>query len=419
MTSPAQAADAPRTTGVAAPLTLPCGQVVKNRIAKSAMSEALGTKAHTPRPGLATLYKRWADGGLGLSITGNVMVCQDALGEPGNVVIDHGVSTAGLSAWAAAAKVHQGHCYVQLNHPGRQAPAMLNPETIAPSAVPFEGPLRKNFRTPRAMTTADIERVVHAFAHAAKTCEEAGFDGVQIHGAHGYLVSQFLSPRTNQRTDAYGGNAANRRRFAEEVYRAIRAATGPRFGVAIKLNSADFQRGGITEAESADTLAALAEAGMDFVEISGGNYESPAMVSPRESTRAREAYFLAFAEAVRNRTRVPLMVTGGFRTSRGMKEALDAGIDLVGLARPLALYPDLPQRLLTEPDVQVDIAPIKTGLKALDAMQGMTEIMFYERQLHRMAKGKNPKPRASPLLTIGAHLLAQGPTSMAQRRAKG
>jgi 2,4-dienoyl-CoA reductase-like NADH-dependent reductase (Old Yellow Enzyme family) len=234
----------------ATPLDLPCGARIKNRFLKSAMSEQLGDVRHDATPGLATLYRTWAEGGVGLQVTGNVMVDRTALGEPLNVALDDASDRGALARWAEAGRSGGAHCWVQLNHPGRQSPAFLSPHPVAPSAVPLAGSLRAAFRTPRALTGEEIRAVVERFAHAAALAKDAGFTGVQIHGAHGYLVSQFLSPRVNQRADGWGGSPEKRRRFVLEVYCAIRARVGPRFPVGIKLNSADFQSGGFDEAES-------------------------------------------------------------------------------------------------------------------------------------------------------------------------
>ena len=404
------------------PFPLPNGQVVPNRLLKSAMSEALAEADMRPPRRMATLYGRWAAGGIGLSVTGNVMIDHRAIGEPGNVVLEDDGDLPALAAWAAAAKAHGGLIYMQLNHPGRQVPKFLNTESVAPSAVPFSQAMRAMFATPRALTVEEIEGLVARFGRSAALAEQAGFDGVQIHGAHGYLVSQFLSPLTNQRTDRYGGTADDRRRFVLEVYRAIREATQPGFGVAIKINSADFQRGGTSEEESMATIRALGAAGMDFIEISGGTYEAPAMVgaksSTRTSTHAREAYFLAFAEKVRAQIDAPLAVTGGFRTGAAMADAITSGaVDFVGLARSLAVHPDFPRELLTRGDASIDLTPRTTGMKTIDRM-GMVELTWYARQLHYMAAGKEPVPDRHPLRALAEQLMTAGPKAFRPRRGR-
>lgn len=384
--------------------TLPNGVVIKNRLLKSAMSETLGSATGAPTPELAHLYEVWAAGGIGMSITGNVMIDRRALGEPGNVVIEDGRDMAALKAWAQAATGNGTQCWVQLNHPGKQAPKGLNAETVAPSAIPFRADMQAFFATPRELGDAEVRALIERYGNAAGIVKQAGFSGVQIHGAHGYLVSQFLSPRHNTRSDDWGGTPDKRRRFVLEVYRAMREAVGPGFPVGIKLNSADFQRGGFTEEESLDTIRALADAGIDLIEISGGTYEAPAMTGVkagkepvRESTRLREAYFLEFAEKARKTVKTPLVVTGGFRSALGMAEAISSGaVDMVGLARVLAIEPDLPNRLLSGKEPRHQVKPIRTGIKAIDKL-GLLEISWYTGQLKRIGNGQSPKPGESGL----------------------
>jgi 2,4-dienoyl-CoA reductase-like NADH-dependent reductase (Old Yellow Enzyme family) len=386
-------------------LTLPNGSVIPNRFAKSALSETLGSVDLRVTKALPKLYQRWAEGGVGLSFTGNVMIDRRHLGEPNNVVLEDDRDMDMLKAWARAAKSNGGLVWMQLNHPGKQTPKMLNKDPMSPSAIPFRKEMQAFFGTPRAMTEDDIQDCIQRFATAAALAKEAGFDGVQIHGAHGYLVSQFLSPHHNQRDDQWGGSIENRMRFVVEVYKAMRAATGDDFSIGIKMNSADFQRGGFDENDAATVATTLASLGIDLIEISGGTYETPAMAQGsehhnkklkkeapvKESTRKREAYFLEFAEMLRSKVDVPLMVTGGFRTSEGMAAALESGAcDLVGLGRPLCVEPDLVNRILAGEDFTSVVQPIKTGVKMIDKM-ALMEVSWYERQLHRMGKGKAPR----------------------------
>ncbi len=380
------------------PFTLPNGSILKNRIAKSAMSEALGTMDNRATQELVRLYQRWGAGGTGLLVTGNIMVDRRALGEPGNVVIEDDRDMDVLQAWARAGKAKGAQIWAQLNHPGRQCPKGLNAETVAPSAVGFKQSMQAYFDTPRALAPEEIEDIIARFARAASVCRTAGFTGVQIHGAHGYLVSQFLSPHTNQRNDEWGGSAENRRRFVLRILQAMRTATAPDFPIGIKLNSADFQRGGFSEEESLAVMQALAEAGIDLIEISGGTYEAPAMTGVRDSTRAREAYFLDFADKVRARIpATPLMVTGGFRSAAGMNAALASGsLDLCGIARLLAIEPEVSRRLLGGENPSQSVRPIKTGIGMVDRMAIM-EVTWYSRQLRRIARGQDPRPRESGL----------------------
>ncbi|EDM48197.1 NADH:flavin oxidoreductase/NADH oxidase family protein [Marinobacter algicola] len=389
------------------PLALQNGEVIPNRFAKSAMSETLGTMDNRVTRDLPRLYGTWADGGIGLSITGNVMIDRRHIGEPGNVVLEDERDLDLLREWARAGSRNGCQLWMQLNHPGKQSPKMLNKTPVSPSAVPFRKELQAMFATPRALKVSEIEDIIQRFARSAAIAEKAGFSGVQIHGAHGYLVSQFLSPHHNVREDEWGGSPENRMRFVVEMYKAIRAATGEQFSVGIKLNSADFQRGGFTEEESLGVIETLADLGIDLVEISGGNYENPAMAKgakgangAKASTVAREAYFLEFAEKVRKRVNVPLMVTGGFRTESGMAEAVASGAtDLVGLARPLAVEPDFPKRILAGQTFTSSVKPIRTGIRVIDDM-ALMEVSWYTRQLGRMGKGKAPKKHDRGVLSL-------------------
>jgi 2,4-dienoyl-CoA reductase-like NADH-dependent reductase (Old Yellow Enzyme family) len=405
-------------------LTLPNGAVLRNRLAKAAMSETLGTWANRPTPGLATLYRRWAESGLGLIITGNVMIDRRALGEPGNIVIEDDADLPSLRRWAGAATALDAAIWAQLNHPGKQATKGLNEETIAPSAISFREDMQGLFATPREMTVAEIEDVVRRFGNSAAICKMAGFTGVQIHGAHGYLISQFLSPHHNQRTDDWGGSPENRRRFVLAVYAEIRRRVGADFPVAIKLNSADFQRGGFTEEESLETVRALAQAGIDLIEVSGGTYEALAMSGVLEdnrkaSTLAREAYFLDFAAKARAAAPgVPLMVTGGFRTLDGMNAALASGaLDIVGLARLLAIEPDAARTLLAGRDAAEQVKPIRTGIAKVDRM-GIMEIFWYTAQLKRIANGGDPRTREGGLRAFLRAVLTSGWGAFRTRRAR-
>jgi 2,4-dienoyl-CoA reductase-like NADH-dependent reductase (Old Yellow Enzyme family) len=307
-----------------------------------------------------------------------------------------------LKSWAKNATANGTQCWVQLNHPGKQSPKGLNKETVSPSAIPFRKDMRSFFDTPRELTEAEILDLINRFAFAAKMVKEAGFSGVQIHGAHGYLVSQFLSPHHNQRTDKWGGDPQRRRKFVLEVYQAMRDAVGKDFPIGIKLNSADFQRGGFTDEESLETIQALESAGIDLIEISGGTYEAPAMMGAKrkESTLQREAYFMDFAIKARQAVKTPLVVTGGFRSYEGMSEAIQSGnVDFVGLARLIAVEPDAPLKLLQGQSPNISIQPIKTGIGPIDKMSVM-ETVWYREQLERMGKGTEPKPNLSAFVVF-------------------
>lgn len=395
------------------PFGLPGGAGIKNRLVKAAMSEQLATVTGAPTEALERLYARWARGGAGMLITGNVMVDRRSIGEPRNVVVEDERDLAALCGWAAAAKADDTTAIVQINHPGRQSFVGLSSRVVAPSAVPIDYP---GAAKPRALTGEEIVELIARFAETARIVVDAGFDGVQLHGAHGYLISQFLSPAANRRDDEWGGDAERRRRFLLEVTRAVRAAIGPDRILAIKLNSSDFQRGGFTEEESLDVIAHLDAESIDLLEISGGTYESPAMSgSAAESTRRREAYFLEFAEAVREITTVPLMVTGGFRTGDGMTDAIATGAtDLVGLARPLALEPELPAALVRDAAVTQSAFRLKPlGVKKLDAA---AELWWTQHQLQLMGAGEDPDPAYGTRRALLSALRDYGVDTLRRRR---
>lgn len=403
------------TSPLALPVTLPNGASLKNRLVKAAMSEQLAGPANQPTAELARAYRRWAHGGAGLIITGNVMIDRRSIGEPLNVVVEDDRDFDMLDRWAVAAKSNGASALVQINHPGRQTFAGLSELAVAPSAVQVEmGPA---FAKPRALTAEEIPELIARFARTSRTVVEAGFDGVQIHAAHGYLVNQFLSPLTNRRDDEWGGDPERRRRFLVEVTRAVRAAIGPDKILAIKLNSADFQRGGFSEQESLAVIEQLDGENIDLLEISGGTYESPAMSDGghSESTKHREAFFLDFAERVREFTTIPLLVTGGFRTGAGMTDAIISGAtDLIGIARPLALQPELPAALLASPETACsDFELKKIGIKKLDSV---ADLWWTQHQIQRLGAGEDPDPGYSPRRAVLDALKRDGSNILRRRR---
>ena len=382
---------------------LPNGSILKNRIAKSAMSENFGTRYHAPSSGLIHAYRVWTKGNPGLLITGNIMVDSKALGEARNVVVEDYKHFKELKEWAKAVEGTGVHLWPQINHPGRQAFAAINREVFAPSAVPLKmGGASKMFKTPKALSENDIWNIIKRFGNTARIMKEAGFTGCQIHGAHGYLVSQFLSPNSNIRTDKWGGTLENRTRFVLEIYHEIRSQVGPNYPIGIKINSADFQRGGFTEEESIDVIQLLGNEGIDLIEISGGTYEKPAMIkgNRKKSTIEREVYFLDYIEKARKITNTPLMLTGGFRSVTVMENALASSkLDIVGLARPFCLYPELANQIFNG-SVKRFEAPIpKIGINLLDKLGGV-ELPWYELQIHRLGKGKLPKKDLSGILAF-------------------
>ncbi|MFK7992050.1 MAG: NADH:flavin oxidoreductase/NADH oxidase family protein [Sandaracinaceae bacterium] len=401
---------------LADPLSLAHGPNLPNRVAKSAMSERLGTRDGRVSQELVRLYEQWGDGGTGLLVTGNVMVDRTAIGESGNVVVEDEADLLALRAWSEAATRNGSRLWMQINHPGRQAPRTVSKQPVAPSAVRLAGagPL---FATPRALTDAEIESLVARFATTAAVAAKAGFEGVQIHGAHGYLVSQFLSPRTNLRDDDWGGSDAKRARFLFEVIGAVRAAVGAEVSVSLKLNSADFQRGGFGEDESMALLEQLDDHDLDLIEISGGTYESAKMfeetVPTRKSSQRREAFFMDYVEKARARVRTPLWLTGGFRTRAGMDDALAGGaVDVIGMARPLAVDPHLTRRLLDGSAEAAQSVQLATGMANLDSViQGS----WYQTQIDRMGRGHAPDPKLGRIGPVLRYALGRRVTAFTDR----
>jgi len=382
-------------------MILPNGSTLKNRIAKSAMSENLSNKNNEPTPLLIEVYKKWAQSGAGLLITGNIMIDSKAIGEPRNVVVENRKNFEILKEWAESVNGTDTHLWAQINHPGRQAMEPINRDLKAPSAVPLKSGGRKDGskKIPIALNESQILAIIEAFGNTAIILKDAGFSGVQIHGAHGYLVSQFLSPYSNIRSDKWGGSLENRARFVIEVYRKIRARVGKSFPIGIKLNSADFQKGGFSEEESMEVVKILSKEGIDLIEISGGTYEAPAMMGKRKkSTIKREVYFMDYIEKASKITTTPLMLTGGFRTTSIMKDAIASNqLDIIGIARPFTVYPNIGNEIFNKSRINFNTKIKKTGVKGID---GAMNIIWYESQIKRLGKGKVPKPDLNPWLVF-------------------
>jgi 2,4-dienoyl-CoA reductase-like NADH-dependent reductase (Old Yellow Enzyme family) len=404
-----------------APLTLPCGVTLPNRLAKAAMSELLADARNRATGAHQTLYDVWARSGSSLLLTGNVQIDRRHMEHAGNVAIEGSQDAeqlAALRAWSAAAKRHGAQVWMQLAHAGRQTQRWVNATPKAPSAVPLAIPGVK-FGLPVALTQAEIVDLIGRFGDAASIARETGFDGVELHAAHGYLFSQFLSPRSNVRDDEWGGDLASRARFLLEVVSVIRMRVGADFPIAIKLNSADFQRGGFSFEDSQTVAGWLDDASVDLIEISGGTWEQPKManiegIEPTfdpfvaKASREREAYFARFApEMRRHLKRAKLMVTGGFRTAAGMADAIaNDGVDMIGLGRPLCLDPSAPAALLRgepvnldQPESRLRLGPGLIGprspIKLLRAVNGLGSVTWYNEQLIRLGAGLEPDPELS------------------------
>ncbi|MFJ4542294.1 NADH:flavin oxidoreductase/NADH oxidase family protein [Pseudomonas sp. NPDC088885] len=381
-------------------LSLPNGSTVKNRIAKAAMEENMADADQAPSTELMRLYQAWADGGAGLIITGNVMVDGRAMTGPGGVVLQDEQQLAKFKRWAQIGRSGGAQFWLQINHPGRQMQANLGQKTWAPSAIALElGSLSKHFATPHAMTPEVIADVIQRFATTARLGEQAGFTGVEIHAAHGYLLSQFLSPLTNQRTDEWGGSLENRARLLLEIVKAVRAVVSPSYAVAVKLNSADFQRGGFSAEDARQVVALLNDLGVDLVELSGGSYEAPAMQGDARDGRtlAREAYFVEFARDIQTVAKMPVMVTGGVRRRSIAEMVVQSGVDMVGIGTALAIDPNLPRDWLQGQDSAPELPPITWKNKAMASLANMAVVKF---QLRKLSQNRTPDPKVSPLRAL-------------------
>ena len=314
---------------------------VENRFVRSATAECLSDEEGRPLPELTEMYRSLAEGGVGLIITGHAFV------HPGGRCrkVMSGMHHDGMiPLWAeVTAAVHAvgGNIAVQLNHGGRQCdPAAVEGPLLAPSPVP----LNADSPRPMEMNERDIHGLIRAYAEAAGRAKEAGFDAVQVHSAHGYLISSFNSPASNWRHDAWGGSPARRLRFLEEVVAAVRDVVGDDYPVFVKLGTVDFCRDGLTEDDGVEIVGHLADMGLDAVETSGGI--GPENTRPGILRPDQEAYFLPIARKARDVTDLPIMLVGGIRSAEVMGRILDEGAaDMISICRPLIREPDLPNRL--------------------------------------------------------------------------
>ena len=397
-------------------LDLPCGVEIKNRICKGAMTEGLADAQNRATSHHVNLYDRWSSGGAGILLTGNVQVDHRFLERPGNVVIEGQQTNEQLSrliSYAEAGTKNDTHLWMQISHAGRQTPASVAETPVAPSEVQLQMP-GAQFGKPRALSHEEILDIIQKFAHCANIAQDTGFTGVQIHGAHGYLISEFLSPDINLREDEWGGTLEKRAKFLIETVRSVRKAVGVNFPVSLKLNSADFQKGGFSHEDAIQVATWLNEEGLDLLEISGGTYEQPHLVGidmglnperaekRRESTIAREAYFLDYAKDIRTIFNGPLMVTGGFRSTKGMNNALNENAcDVIGIARPFCIDPDIANKLLNNnvsetPTLEktMQLGPGWLGLNSpfsvIKGINGWGQQAFWCLNLIRMGEDSDP-----------------------------
>ena len=398
-------------------ITLPCGAQIKNRICKAAMTERIAFADNYTNQRHLNLYKKWAEGDIGILLTGNVQVDKNHLEGPANVCIEEDTYAEQLPLlrkWAEEGTKDNTHLWMQISHAGRQTPGEINSSPKAPSSVQLKIPGR-NYGVPSALSTEEINEIIKKFTFVAKIARETGFTGIQIHSAHGYLLSEFLSPDINLREDEWGGTVENRSRIHVEIIKSLRREVGEDFPISVKMNSADFQKGGFSPDDSIQVAKIIEAAGVDNIEISGGTYEQPRLlgldnvsINPdrsevrKESTIAREAYFLEYAEKIKKNIQIPLMVTGGFRTKEGMESAVKSGAcEIVGVGRPLCANPFAIKEMF---DGKIEQLPIyektlslgpwifspSSPFRLIQALNAFGAQAWFYQQIKRMGDNKLP-----------------------------
>ncbi|WP_442267530.1 NADH:flavin oxidoreductase/NADH oxidase family protein [Tenacibaculum sp. ZS6-P6] len=378
---------------------LPCGVIIKNRIAKAAMTERLANKKQHATKAIADLYQHWSSNGAGLLISGNILVDKRYKEASANIVLEDESGIAALQEVTKVATQNNTHFWAQINHAGRQSSIFSTFKPIAPSAIQLKKLML--FAKPKAMSLDEIKDVENRFVTTAALAKKSGFTGVQIHAAHGYLLSQFLSPKTNKRQDDYGGDIENRARLLFNIVKRVRQTLGGDFPISVKLNSADFQRGGFNEEDAMFVIKKLEYLKIDLLEISGGTYENIVFLTERyerESTCKREAYFLDFAKKIKSETTLPIMVTGGFRSQKFCNDVLaNKELKMIGFARPFITDLNFPKAFLEDENYRVSDAIFEFKIKK---MKDFAEAGFYDYQIHQLAKGKSLKPNYNPYLAV-------------------
>jgi 2,4-dienoyl-CoA reductase-like NADH-dependent reductase (Old Yellow Enzyme family) len=314
-----------------------------NRLVRSATAEFLAADDGRLMPKLKELYAELARGGVGLIITGHMYVHASGKAHERMVGVYSDELIPGLAELADSVHAEGGRIAVQINHGGMQCSRKTVKEAIAPSTI------QASFlsRTAREMTLAELKLLIDAYAQAARRVKQAGFDALQIHGAHGYLVGQFLSPFVNKRTDSWGGDLDGRMHFLRAVCQAVREQVGSDYPVFIKLGVMDGVEGGLTLEEGVQVVAALESMGLDAVEISVGvGGEKATSIRKGIKSEEDEGYFRPWAQAAQPKTRLPIILVGGFRSRSVMEDVLASGdADFISLCRPLICEPNLPERM--------------------------------------------------------------------------
>ncbi len=347
-------------------LPLPCGVHLKNRLVKSAMSDSLGNGAGNPTQAQIRLYERWAEGGAALSLIGEVQTRPDFPEKPGNLVLVPDADWPAMQELARRGSANGAHIWPQLGHAGALSHGPIS-SPKGPSRLDIEG------LHCEGLSLAELHEIPETYARAAALAKANGFGGVQIHAGHGFLLSQFLSPLFNHRTDAYGGSVVNRFRIIHEVIAAIRQAVGPGYPVGIKINSTDKLQGGLTGTEAMQVVRLLGETSVDLIDISGGTY-FPGAASSSDGALASGPYFLEFSKQAKQVTRIPIISTGGFTTRAQAIEALRTeAADAIGLARAMVLNPSLANAWLSDaggdPEFPTFDTPPRGGITAWYSMR--------------------------------------------------
>ena len=423
-------------------LHLSSGKVIKNRICKAAMTERIASGDNFCNERHISLYEKWASGNIGLLLTGNVQIDRQHMEGPANICIEESTYKSQLSylkEWARAGTKENTHLWMQISHAGRQTPGEINSAPLAPSSVQLKIPGRK-FGNPKSMSQHDIESVIKKFIFVAKVARESGFTGIQIHSAHGYLLSEFLSPDLNLRTDEWGGAIENRTRIHVEIIKGIRKELGDDFPISLKLNSADFQKGGFSAEDAVASAQIIEAAGLDILEISGGTYEQPRLlgldnlsINPdrsekrRNSTIAREAYFLDYAANIKKTISIPIIVTGGFRTRSAMESAIgNNACEMIGVGRPLCADPLSIKKLLSGEIEQLScyekslsfgpwIFSPSSPFRLIQAINGFGAQAWFYQQIKRLSRDEAPDLTMSVFAALRKALAEEGASVKALR----
>ncbi|MEM7195656.1 MAG: oxidoreductase [Pseudomonadota bacterium] len=322
------------------PLELPCGAILKNRLAKSSMSDSLGDGEGNPTEAQIRLYEKWADGEAAVSFIGEVQVEPGYPEKPGNLVFGEHSNNSALESLTRRAVIRNAHLWAQLGHAGALAHEPVS-QPKGPSPIDVEG------LQCEGMSAEEIQQLPALYARAASHAKMTGFSGVHIHAGHGFLLSQFLSPLFNKRTDGYGGSIEGRSKIVLEIIDAVRNSVGAAFPVGIRLNSTDQLEGGLTETDALEVVRLLDRTSIDLIDVSGGTYFPGAKAS--SDGTGKGPYFLEFARSAKGVTNVPVMLTGGFKTRDQAVDSISSGAtDLIGLARAMVMNPGLAETWLSD-----------------------------------------------------------------------